>query len=114
MTNLDIERIRRPQPNGAGFPQLEAQYRRLLHEGREIRIAAGKRAEYPIPAGNRAVVYVMEGNVRFEGDDTAAAEGDIVWFKPSSADSAAACVAVEADTPFRGMLMTLPREHPVD
>lgn len=110
MTNLDIERIRRPEPHGAGFPQFEAQYRRALHHGREIRIEAGKRAEYEIPAGDRAIVYVMEGNVRFEGDDTAAAGGDVVWFKPAPAGDGRAMVGIEADIDFRGVLVTGPRE----
>lgn len=106
MTNLDIERIRHPEPHGAGFPQFEAEYRRALHHGREIRIEAGKRAEYDIPPGSRATLYVMEGAVRFEGDDTPAGQGDIVWFAQAPADAGAVRLGVEADAPFLGVLVT--------
>ena len=104
MINVDVERIRRPQPQGAGFEQLESQYRRVLQSGREIRIEAGKRAEFPIAAGERAVLYVIEGAVRFEGDDTAAGAGDIVWFKPPGERDEDARLGIEADFPFRGVL----------
>jgi redox-sensitive bicupin YhaK (pirin superfamily) len=111
MNNLDIERIRHPEPRGAGFPQLEAEYRRVLHQGREIRIDAGKRAEYEVAAGDQAVVYVMEGSVRFEGDDTAAGQGDIVWFKPAPPGDGKSIVGIEADMAFRGVLVTGRREE---
>ena|SRR5688500_11206146 len=105
MINVDIERIRRPEPRGGGYEQFEAQYRQALHEGREIQIDAGKRAEFEIPAGDRAVLYVIEGAGRLEGDDTPATQGDIVWFKPAPVDDEAAMLGVEADTPFRGVLV---------
>ena len=104
MTNVDVERIRRPEPQGAGYEQLESQYRRVLQSGREIRIAAGKRAEFPVAAGERAVLYVIEGAVRFEGDDTPAGAGDIVWFKPPGAADQDARLGIEADFAFRGVL----------
>jgi hypothetical protein len=104
MINVYVERIRRPEPRGAGFEQLESQYRGVLQSGREIRIEAGKRAEFPVAAGERAVLYVMEGAVRIEGDDTAAGAGDIVWFKPPGARDADARLGLEADLPFRGVL----------
>ena len=106
MINVDVERIRHPEPHGAGFEQLESQYRRVLQAGREIRIDAGKRAEYPVGPGERAVLYVTQGGVRIEGDDTPAGPGDIVWFKaPPAQDDEDAMLGLEADTPFCGVLV---------
>jgi redox-sensitive bicupin YhaK (pirin superfamily) len=105
MINVDIERIRRPEPRGGGHGQFEAQYRRALHDGQEIHIDAGKRAEFEIRAGDRAVLYVIEGAARLEGDDTPTTEGDIVWFRPAPLDEEPAFVGVEADTPFHGVLV---------
>ena len=93
MINVYVERISHNQPRGA------------VPQGREIRIEAGKRAEYPVAAGQQAVLYVIEGSVRLEGDDTAAGEGDTVYFKPP-APGDEAMVGVEADMPFRGVLVT--------
>ena len=104
MINVDVERIRRPEPQGAGFEQLESQYRRVLQSGREIHIEAGKRAEFPVAAGERVVLYVVEGAVRIEGDDTAVGAGDIVWFKAPGTHDEEARLGIEADTPFRGVL----------
>ena len=73
--------------------------------GREVRIDAGKRAEFDVPAGERAVVYVMEGAVRFEGDDTGAGPGDVVVFRRAQPGEGAK-VAIEADMPFVGILVT--------
>lgn len=101
MIPLFIERITRPEPNGAGYEQYEQRYRRVLQDGREIAIEAGKRAEFDVPSGTPATVYVMEGAVRFEGDDTAAGPGDVVQFRPASEQ---AFVGVQADTPFRGVI----------
>jgi redox-sensitive bicupin YhaK (pirin superfamily) len=106
MIHVDIERIRHPEPRGAGHEQFEAQYRKALADGHEIRVEAGKRAEFEVPAGNRAVLYVLEGSVRLEGDDTPATEGDVVWFRAAPIDEEEAVVGVEADTPFRGVLVT--------
>lgn len=90
MINVYVERISHNQP---------------ALQGREISIEAGKRAEYPVPAGRQAVLHVIEGSVRLEGDDTAASEGDTVYFKPP-APGDQAMVGVEADLPFRGVLIT--------
>ena len=62
-------------------------------------------AEYPVAPGQRAVLYALEGAGRIEGDDTAAGEGDTVFFKPP-AGGEQAMVGVEADMPFRGVLVT--------
>ena len=102
MIPLFVDRIVRPQPNGAGYEHLEQHYREVLAAGREVAIASGKRAEFAVAPGIQAVVYVIEGSVRFEGDDTQAGAGDIVWFR---AASEAALLGVEADAPFRGALM---------
>jgi redox-sensitive bicupin YhaK (pirin superfamily) len=105
MTPLFVERVARNEPHGGGYEQYEQQYRRALQQGREVRIAAGKRAEFGVPAGERATVYVMEGAVRFEGDDTAAGPGDVVIFKRAGAGEEAR-LAMEADLPFVGVLVT--------
>ena len=81
--NLDIEAIEHLDQRGAGYAEHEQRLRRAYSAGREFRIEAGKRAEFTIAAGERAVVFVLEGAVRFEGDDTAAGEGDTIWFKPA-------------------------------
>ena len=103
MIPVFVDRIVRPQPNGSGYQPLEQAYREVLAEGREVRIDAGKRAEFKVPNGARAVVYVIEGAVRFEGDDTAAGPGEIVWFKPAGDPDA--MLGVQADMPFRGTLV---------
>jgi redox-sensitive bicupin YhaK (pirin superfamily) len=105
MTPLFVERVARNDPHGGGYEQYEQQYRHALGEGREVRIEAGRRAEFDVAAGERAVVYVMEGGVRFEGDDTAAGPGDVVVFRRAEAGEDAK-VAMEADTPFVGVLVT--------
>jgi redox-sensitive bicupin YhaK (pirin superfamily) len=105
MTPLFVERVARNEPHGGGYEQFEQMYRRALSDGREVRIAAGKRAEYDVPAGKQAVVYVMEGSVRFEGDDTAAGPGDVVTFQAAQPGEGAK-VAMEADMPFVGVLVT--------
>ena len=102
MIPLFVDHIVRPQPNGAGYEQLEQHYRKVLAGGREVAIAGGKRAEFPVAPGVQAVVYVIEGSVRFEGDDTQAGPGDIVWFRAAGEP---ATLGVEADAPFRGALM---------
>ena len=104
MTPLFIERVAHNEPHGGGYEQFEQMYRQALACGREVRIEAGKRAEFDVPAGNRAIVYVMEGSVRFEGDDTEAGPGDVVIFRP--AGEVDARVAMEADMPFAGVLVT--------
>ena len=105
MIPVFVDRIVRPQPNGSGYQPLEQAYREVLAEGREVRIEAGKRAEYKVPNGARAVVYVMEGAVRFEGDDTGAGPGDVVVFRRAQPGEGAK-VAIEADMPFVGILVT--------
>jgi redox-sensitive bicupin YhaK (pirin superfamily) len=104
MTPLFIERVAHNEPHGGGYEQFEQMYRQALACGREVRIEAGKRAEFDVPAGNRAIVYVMEGSVRFEGDDTEAGPGDVVIFRPAGEDDAR--VAMEADLPFSGVIVT--------
>ena len=105
MTPLFIERVKHSKPQGAGYEQFEQMYRRALADGREVRIEAGKRAEYDVPAGKRAVMYVLEGSVRFEGDDTGAGPGDVVIFALAEPGEGAK-VAMEADSPFTGVLVT--------
>jgi redox-sensitive bicupin YhaK (pirin superfamily) len=105
MTSLFIERIAHNEPHGGGYEQFEQMYRKALACGREVRIEAGRRAEYDVPPGERAIVYVMEGSVRFEGDDTEAGPGDVVIFKTAAAGERAK-VAMEADLPFTGVLVT--------
>ena len=105
MTPLFVERVARNEPHGGGYEQFEQMYRQALARGREVRIDAGKRAEYDVPAGERATVYVMEGAVRFEGDDTGAGPGDVVVFK-AALPGEGAKVAMEADMPFVGVLVT--------
>ena len=100
MIPIFVDRIVRPEPNGSGYEQMEQRYREALAGAREVRIEAGKRAEFDVPRGERAVVYVMEGTVRFEGDDTAAGAGDLVYVQ--AADEPGAKLGVEADMPFRG------------
>jgi redox-sensitive bicupin YhaK (pirin superfamily) len=81
--------------------------RRMTHAytaGREFTIEAGKRAEFKVEPGEHAVVYLLEGAVRFEGDDTPAGEGDTVRFKPAP-DGEIALLGIQADRPARGILV---------
>ena len=100
--NLFVDHIRHAEPRGSGFAALEQELREALDSGQEFAVEAGKRAEFDVPAGAHPVVYVMEGSVRFEGDDTAASAGDVVWFKPAGEG---AQVGVEADAPARGVVV---------
>lgn len=106
--HLFVDRIDHAEPKGAGYAEYEQRFREAFSAGREIRIEAGKRDEYPIPQGHRAVVYVLEGSVRFEGDDTPAEQGDTVWFRPAPREGGEALVGVQADAPFRGVLVSEP------
>lgn len=105
--SLDIDSIEHLRTDGSGFARHEQRLRHAYNAGREFRIEAGKRAEFTINPGERAVVFVLEGSVRFEGDDTAAGEGDTVWFKPAPREEAA-LLGVEADRPARGILVAGP------
>lgn len=77
--------------------------------GRDVRIEAGKRAEFAVPHGQRALLYVSEGGVRIEADDTQAAAGDLVWFQQATVDDGR--IGLQADGPFRGILSSLPSER---
>jgi redox-sensitive bicupin YhaK (pirin superfamily) len=101
---LDIESIE--HADGKGDARHAQRLRQAHDAGYEFRIEAGKRAEFSIGPGDRAIVYVLEGSVRFEGDDTPAVEGDTVWFKPAARE--AALVGVQADRPARGILVAGP------
>ena len=103
---LFIESIRKAGGD-AGYADEEQRLRQAQAAGREFRIDAGKRAEFMIDPGQRAIVHILEGSVRFEGDDTAALAGDTVWFKPAANDEIG-FVGVEADTPVRGILIAAP------
>jgi redox-sensitive bicupin YhaK (pirin superfamily) len=82
----------------------EQRIREAMATGHEIRIEAGKRAEFRVPPGSRPVVHVLEGAVRFEGDDTSAMAGDSVWFKPVPAGGEEGVIGIEADAAFVGLL----------
>jgi quercetin dioxygenase-like cupin family protein len=100
-----IERIEHQHSgNGAGYAGREQHLREAQAGGKEVRIEAGKRAEFHVPAGARAVVHVLEGSVRFEGDDTQAVAGDVVWFKPA-AQGGPSLLGIEADTAARALVV---------
>ena len=105
MTPLFVERVTHPEPHGTGYEQFEQMYRRVLAAGSEISIDAGKRAEYEVPRGERAVLYVMEGSVRFESDDTEAGPGDVVELRAAPFEGRPV-LGLQADLPFRGVLVT--------
>ena len=105
--NLFIESIQHAGGEGRGYAEREQRLREARGAGREFRIEAGKRAEFPIHPGERAIVFILEGSARFEGDDTEAGPGDTVCFKPAPA-SQPATLGVEADTPVRGILLAAP------
>lgn len=99
---LFVDRIRHGEPRGQGFAAQEQEIREALNAGVEFAVEAGKRAEFEVPPGAHPVVYVLEGSVRFEGDDTAAFAGDVIWFRKANE---AGLVAVQADAPARGVLV---------
>jgi hypothetical protein len=103
MNLLFIESIHRGA-GPMGKADDEQRIREALAGGREIRVEAGKRAEYRVPPGSRPVVHVLEGSVRFEGDDTPAAAGDSVWFKPVPEGGEEGVIGIEADAAFVGFL----------
>ena len=105
--DLFIESIHHAGGQGRGYAEREQRLREARGAGREFRIDAGKRAEFPIHPGERAIVFILEGSARFEGDDTEAGPGDTVCFKPAPA-SRPATLGVEADTPVRGILVAAP------
>lgn len=105
--SLFVESIQHASGDGSGYADQEQRLRAARAAGCEFAIDAGKRAEFTIDPGDRAVVYILEGSVRFEGDDTAALAGDTVCFKPAPGGEAAT-LGVEADTPVRGILVAAP------
>ena len=107
--NLFIDSIHRGG-DAMGKADDEQRIREARASGKEIRIEAGKRAEFRMPPGAQPVVHVLEGAVRFEGDDTAAMAGDSVWFKPVPEGGEEGVIGIEADAPFVGLLATRPRD----
>ena len=107
--NLFIDSIHRGA-DAMGKADDEQRIRASLAEGREIRIEAGKRAEFRMPPGSRPVVHVLEGAVRFEGDDSAALAGDSVWFKPVPEGGEEGVIGIEADAAFVGLIASRPRD----
>lgn len=101
---LFIEAIHHTGRDGSGYAQREQRLREARAAGREFHIEAGKRAEFEIDPGKRAIVHILEGSLRFEGDDTAALAGDTVCFRPAPPEETA-MLGVEADTPVRGILV---------
>ena len=67
----------------------------------DARVEGEKRVEVEVPAGYRAFLYVLSGRGRLEGDDTAFAEEDVVWFKPAHAPR---LIGLEADIDVRALL----------
>ena len=107
--NLFIDSIHRGA-DALGKADDEQRIREAMAGGREIRIEAGKRAEFRMPPGSRPVVHVLEGTVRFEGDDTSAIAGDSVWFGPVPEGGEAGVIGIEADAPFVGLIASRPRD----
>ena len=105
--NLFIESIHRGADE-MGKADDEQRIREARATGHEIRIEAGKRAEFRVAPGSRPVVHVLEGAVRFEGDDTAAMAGDSVWFKPAPDNGEESIIGIEADAAFVGLLGSRP------
>ena len=105
-----VERIRHPDPAGAGYAQQEQDIRAARARGGiEFAIERGKRAEIRVPPGERPVVHVLEGAVRFEGDDTAASAGDVVWF---SAAMERGILGIQADVAARALVVLERRGAP--
>ena len=107
--NLFIESIHRGA-EAMGKADDEQRIREARAGGKEIRIDAGKRAEFRLPAGAQPVVHVLEGAVRFEGDDTSAMAGDSVWFTAVPEGGEEGIIGIEADAAFVGLLATRPRD----
>lgn len=99
MNLIQIDRIQHPQREAAAEARLPSE--RLF----DVRIDAGRRTELHVPPGRPTCLQVLEGSVRIEGDDTALTEGDVAWFKPARADGEAVMLGLEADTPFRGLVL---------
>ena len=108
--NLFIDSIHRGA-DAMGRADDEQRIREARAGGREIRIEAGKRAEFRMPAGSQPVVHVLEGAVRFESDDTQAMAGDSVWFR-AVPEGEEGVIGIEADAPFVGLLATRPQGPP--
>ncbi len=99
MNLIQIDRIQHDRGRAQGDAPLAGE--RLF----DVRIDAGRRAELHVPPGRPTCLQVLEGSVRIEGDDTPVTEGDVVWFKPAHADGEAVMLGLEADTPFRGLVL---------
>ena len=106
--NLFIDSIHRGQ-DAMGKADDEQRIREAMSGGREIRIEAGKRAEFRMPGGSRPVVHVLEGAVRFESDDTSALAGDSVCFR-AVPEGEEGVIGIEADAAFVGLLAASPPE----
>ena len=71
----------------------------------DARVAGERRVELEVPAGYRAFLYVLSGHGRLEGDDTAIAQEEVVWFKPART---ARTIGLEADIDLRALLFAGP------
>ncbi|MGE5096505.1 MAG: pirin family protein [Betaproteobacteria bacterium] len=74
----------------------------------DVSIKQGKRVEIDVAPGERSFVYLLKGGVRFEGDDTAAAAEDVVWFAVAPDCGERVVLGVEADTPSRLLFFASP------
>lgn len=102
--NLFIESIEHRDGEAPADAEHAQRMTQAYTAGREFTIEAGKRAEFEVEPGARAVVYLLEGAVRFEGDDTPAGEGDTVRFRPAPPDESA-LLGIQADRAARGILV---------
>ena len=101
MDYLDIDRITRPESLLGPLTLVD------------VRVEGEKRVELEVPAGHCAFLYVLSGHGRLEGDDTAIAEDNVVWFKPARA-GAPQLIGLEADVALHALLFAGPAiEQPV-
>jgi redox-sensitive bicupin YhaK (pirin superfamily) len=127
MLPIEVDRIQRAVPMSPRFEKwLDARapvkrgagYEVHVHAGRHdgvenpkaarrtllaIRVDACKRVEIEVPAGQRAFLVVVSGAGRLEGDDTAVATDDIVWFKTADRGEPV-FLGLEADVELRALL----------
>ncbi len=74
----------------------------------DLNIGPGAAFEAPIPAGQRAFAYVLEGEAALGAEKRQANAGDVAWAAPSSGGDGDDALTVSAATVARVLLFASP------
>ena len=74
----------------------------------DVTLQAGAAFEAPIPAGERAFAYVLDGEAALGRESRAAKAGDVAWAAPSSGGKGDDALNVTATKPARLLVYASP------